>query len=182
LIVADIVKIGTFKAGGSYYIIVLKDTDVGEKKAMKKYVVIIQCDIAHRRCSGWACTKSFYDRTGAFTDLAEEDVKYISFTCGGCCGKGVAAKLEHFANKLAKQTEVAKDEVVVHLSSCMVLDHHHYSRCPHVHMIKGILAKHDFSQVVEGTYISQKSTQKRLAGIYKDYTKAPINDAHGAPS
>ena len=75
---------------------------------MKKYVLIIQCDIAHRRCSGWACMKSFYDRTGAFKDLAEEDIKYISFTCGGCCGKGVAAKIEHFANKLAKQTDASR--------------------------------------------------------------------------
>jgi len=145
---------------------------------MKKYVVIIQCEIAHRRCSGWACMKSFYDKSGAFKDLAEEDLKYISFTCGGCCGKGVAAKIEHFANKLAKQTDASKDEVAVYLSSCMVLDHHHYSRCPHVQMIKGILAKHDFSNIVEGTYISQKSTQKRLDGVYKDYNKIHVNEAN----
>jgi hypothetical protein len=39
-------------------------------------------------------------------------------------------------------------------------------------MIKGILAKHDFKNVVEGTYISQKSTQKRAEGIYRDYDKS----------
>lgn len=27
-----------------------------------KYVVIIQCDIAHRRCSGFACTNAFYNK------------------------------------------------------------------------------------------------------------------------
>lgn len=138
---------------------------------MKKFLVIIQCDIAQRRCSGWACMKSFYDRTGSFEDLGTEDVKYISFTCGGCCGKGVAAKIEHFANKLANQSDASKDEVVVYLSSCMVTDHHHYSRCPHVAMIKGILAKHDFSNVIEGTYISPNAAQKREDGSYKEYHK-----------
>ena len=34
-----------------------------------KFVVIIQCDIARLRCSGFACTKSFYDREGFFKDL-----------------------------------------------------------------------------------------------------------------
>ena len=34
-----------------------------------KFVVIIQCDIAKLRCSGFACTKSFYDREGFFKDL-----------------------------------------------------------------------------------------------------------------
>ena len=31
-----------------------------------KYVAIIQCDIAHNRCSGYACTESFYNREGMF--------------------------------------------------------------------------------------------------------------------
>ncbi len=139
---------------------------------MPKFIVIVQCDIAHRRCSGWACTKSFYERTGRFSQLPKENLQYISFTCGGCCGKGLAAKLEHFAAKLASQTQISKDEVTVYLSSCMATDHHHYSRCPHLGMIKGILAKHDFKNVVEGTYISQKSTQKRAEGIYRDYDKS----------
>ena len=136
---------------------------------MKKYALLIQCDIAHNRCSGWACTKAFYNRAGMFTELGENDVQYLSFTCGGCCGKGVAAKLEHFAKKLKEQSDISKDEVIVYLSSCMTTDNRHYSRCPHLGMIKGILAKHDFNNIVEGTYISQKATQKRADGIYKSY-------------
>ena len=31
-----------------------------------KFVIIIQCDIARLRCSGFACTKCFYDREGFF--------------------------------------------------------------------------------------------------------------------
>jgi predicted metal-binding protein len=61
-----------------------------------KYCVIIQCDIAHRRCSGFACTNAFYNKDEKFNGYSA-DTKYISFTCGGCCGKGIASKLEHFS-------------------------------------------------------------------------------------
>ena len=36
-----------------------------------KYVVIIQCDIAHRRCSGFACTNAFYNKDGVFADYVK---------------------------------------------------------------------------------------------------------------
>lgn len=133
-----------------------------------KYVVIIQCDIAHNRCSGFACTQSFYDNSGAFNGYPE-GMPYISFTCGGCCGKSVAAKLEHFSGKLLKKTELKKEDVAIHLSSCMVTDNHHYNRCPHVDYIKEIIAKKGFTQVVEGTYISKASSHKREKGIYRSY-------------
>lgn len=135
---------------------------------MEKYILMIQCDIAHNRCSGFACTHSFYERSGAFAQYGE-DCKYISFTCGGCCGKSVAAKIEHFMRKLKAKTDILKEEVVIHLASCMVTDNAHYNRCPHVDFIKGILAKKDFINVVEGTYISKGATRKRELGIYTDY-------------
>lgn len=135
---------------------------------MKKYVVIIQCDIAHRRCSGFACTQGFYNRDNVFGGYGE-GVQYLSFTCGGCCGKGVAAKLEHLSNKLAKKTDIKKDEVAIHLASCMVTDNHHYDRCPHVDYIKQIIKKHGYETVVEGSYISRISTEFRDKGIYNSY-------------
>lgn len=135
---------------------------------MEKYVLIIQCDIAHNRCSGFACTNSFYERSGAFEKYGE-NIKYISFTCGGCCGKSVAAKIEHFVRKLTSKTDILKDEVIIHLASCMVTDNTHYDRCPHVDFIKGILAKKGFTNVVEGSYISGGASRKREKGIYKDY-------------
>ncbi len=133
-----------------------------------KYVVILQCEIAHNRCSGFACTEAFYNRDEMFKDY-EEGIQYLSFTCGGCCGKSVAAKLEHLSNKLRKKTELKKDDVVIHLSSCMVTDNHHYDRCPHVDYIKKIIDKKGYAQVVEGSYISQSATRKREAGIYTAY-------------
>lgn len=133
-----------------------------------KFVVIIQCDMAHRRCSGYACTQAFYNRDEAFKTYGE-DTRYLSFTCGGCCGKGVAAKLEHFSSKLLKKTELKKQDVAIHLASCMVTDNHHYDRCPHVDYIRQIVEKHGYGQVVEGSYISKASTALRSKGIYKNY-------------
>lgn len=134
-----------------------------------KYVVIIQCDIAHNRCSGFACTHSFYAKDGKFNSY-DDKVQYISFTCGGCCGKGVASKLEHFSKHLKSKTELNKDEVVIHLSSCMVTDNYHYDRCPHIDYIKNIVAKKGYTNVVEGSYISKGAEKKREKGEYNTYT------------
>ena len=133
-----------------------------------KYAVIIQCDISRQRCSGFACTNAFYNRDDSFKDHPD-DVRYISLTCGGCCGASLAAKLEHFSNKLSKKTDVKKDEVVVHLSSCMVTDNYHHERCPHFDYIKGLIEKKGYHTIVEGTYISKTSAKKRESGEYKNY-------------
>jgi predicted metal-binding protein len=134
-----------------------------------KLVVIIQCDIAQNRCSGAACMNCFYEREGTFKDYGEDEVRYISFTCGGCCGKSVAAKLEHLSKKYVLRNGLSKDEVVIHLSSCMVTDNYHYDRCPHVDYIKGIVAKKGFQNVIDGTFISKGASKKREEGIYKCY-------------
>ncbi|CAH2213909.1 CGGC domain-containing protein [Tepidibacter aestuarii] len=133
-----------------------------------KYVVIIQCDLTHRRCSGFACTNAFYNREEMF-EKYESDIRYISFTCGGCCGKGIAAKLEHFAKKARKFNSVNKDDVFIHLSSCMVTDNHHSDRCPHVDYIKSIILKKGYKNLVEKTYISKSAENKREQGVYKNY-------------
>jgi predicted metal-binding protein len=132
------------------------------------YVVMIQCDLAHRKCSGFACTDSFYSKEGMFTDYSN-DTKYISFTCGGCCGKSVSAKLSHFYKKLNKVTPTKKEDITIHLASCMVTDNHHYDRCPHVDYIKSIVDKRGFKNIVEGSYISKNATLKREKGIYNTY-------------
>lgn len=133
-----------------------------------KYVVIIQCDIAHKRCSGFACTNSFYNRDEVFKNC-DDSTRYISFTCGGCCGKGVASKLEHFFKKARKSNNISKDDVVVHLSSCMVTDNYHYDRCPNVDYIKSIVVKKGYKNIVEGSYISKNAQRKREQGIYNCY-------------
>jgi len=133
-----------------------------------KYAVLIQCDIAKNRCSGFACTNAFYNRVDMFENYGP-DMKYIAFSCGGCCGKGIVAKLEHFSKKVRKVEGLSKDEVVIHLASCMVTDNHHSDRCPHVDFIKSIIHKKGYTNIVEKTYISKNSERKRQAGEYKIY-------------
>ncbi len=133
-----------------------------------KYVVIIQCDIAQRRCSGFACTNAFYNKEEVFKDY-DDETRYISFTCGGCCGKGVTAKLEQLSKKLSKKTDITKNQVVVHLSSCMVNESHHSDRCPHTDFIKSIVIKKGYKNVVEGSYISANAKRKRKEGVYNCY-------------
>lgn len=132
-----------------------------------KYCIIIQCDIAHKRCSGFACTNAFYNKDEKFKGY-NETVRYISFTCGGCCGKGVSSKLEHFSKHL-KKIDANKEEVAIHLSSCMTTDNYHYDRCPHIDYIKNIITKKGFMSLVEGTYVSKGASRKRETGVYKSY-------------
>lgn len=133
-----------------------------------KYVAIIQCDIALRRCSGFACTDSFYNRDGMFSNY-DDNIKYISLSCGGCCGKGVSSKLEHFSKKLKNKTELLKDEVAIHFSSCMTTDNFHYDRCPHIDYIKSIVSKKGYKNTLEGSYISKGAESRRESGVYKKY-------------
>ena len=133
-----------------------------------KYCVIIQCDIAHKRCSGFACTNAFYNKDEKFS-CYDNKTKYISFTCGGCCGKGIASKLEHFSKQLKEKNNIVKDDVVIHLSSCMSTDNYHYDRCPNIDYIKGIINKKGYKNLVEGSYISKGAKRKRENGIYNSY-------------
>lgn len=132
-----------------------------------KYVIIIQCEIAQKRCSGFACTEAFYNKNTPFQNYNEK-VRYISFTCGGCCGKTIASKLEHFSKKLLKKTSIKKEETAVHLSSCMVTDNYHYTPCPHLDYIKNIIIKKGFKNIIEGSYLSSNAAEKRKAGIYQN--------------
>nr|WP_206459679.1 CGGC domain-containing protein [Anaerovorax sp. IOR16] len=133
-----------------------------------KYVMIIQCDIARQRCSGFACTNGFYNRDDVFKDY-DNNVRYLSLTCGGCCGTSLASKLEHFSNKLKKETDATKNDVAVHLSSCMVTDNYHHDRCPHVDYIKALIKKKGYQRIIEGTYISKAAEKRREKGEYKRY-------------
>ena len=133
-----------------------------------KQCIIIQCDSALKRCCGFACMDSFYNKEGKFGDYGN-NMKYITFSCGGCCGKAVAGKLEHFLMKMRKKTDLKKEEIVIHLATCMVSENHHSDRCPYIDYIKDIIAKKGFENTVEGTYISKTAEKKRETGEYKGY-------------
>lgn len=133
---------------------------------MSKLVVVVQCDVVTKRCSGFPCMNSFYNRESTFVDYAE-DTRYMMMTCGGCSGVGLAAKLENLCHKLAKN-KIPKEEVIVHLASCIVSDNYHNPPCPHKKYLQEIVERKGFKCVL-GTYISKKATEKRAEGIYKSF-------------
>ena len=133
---------------------------------MGKLVVIIQCDAVQKKCSGFACMNSFYERSGKFAGY-DDDARYISFTCGGCCGVNVAMKLEHLTKKLRRHKMDTKD-VVVHLASCVVSDNYHTPPCPYVDYLKAIVEKKGYPLVC-GSYISQTAERKRQKKLYQEF-------------
>ena len=95
---------------------------------MSKLVVVIQCDIVTKRCSGYACMNTFVNRKDTFADYPP-DTRFLMMTCGGCCGAGLSAKLENLGRKLKKYGD-AKENVTIHFASCIVSDSYHRPPCP----------------------------------------------------
>lgn len=133
-----------------------------------KYVAVIQCENTKSRCSGFACSNSFFEKSGGFTGYPD-NTRFITMTCGGCCGSNIAGRLEHFSGKLDKHTNIKKDEVAIHLASCIVTDNHHHDRCPYVDYMRDIIAKKGYVNIVEGTYQSKMTAKLRKEGKYKTY-------------
>lgn len=135
---------------------------------MSRLVVIIQCDIVSKRCAGYGCMKSFYDRTGPFAAY-DDQTRYMTLTCGGCCGAGIAAKLEDLNHKLKRYGE-NKDDVVIHLASCICSDNYHRPPCPFRNYIKTIVQRKGFP-VVLGSYLLKGAEKKRQEGVYQNWDK-----------
>ena len=83
--------------------------------------------------------------------------------------ESVATKLDHLSKKLRIKNNIEKDEIVVHLSSCMATDNYHYDKCPHLDYIKAIILKKGYQNIVEGSYISKGAEKKRAEGTYNCY-------------
>lgn len=135
-------------------------------KEQIKLVLIVQCEFASRRCSGHACMRTFYERTGAFEDYPATTM-YMSLTCGGCCGKGLAVKLEHLAKLNLKKLNLQRYEVAVHLASCVCKENYHAAVCPHLDYLKELIQKKGYENIIEGSYISKNALHKRNLGVYK---------------
>ena len=50
---------------------------------MSQLVVVIQCDIVTKRCSGYACMNTFANRVDTMADYPA-DTRFLMMTCGGC--------------------------------------------------------------------------------------------------
>ncbi|MBN2710909.1 MAG: CGGC domain-containing protein [Planctomycetes bacterium] len=134
---------------------------------MIKLIAIVQCHLVHQRCPGYFCDKAFVERTGGFENLdLAEDVRKLSFTCGGCCGRATHRKLMTLKEKARKYDNIEADEILVVLASCITKDNHHGPECPHHGYLKELIAKTGLAVSCD-THISKKAEKNRELGIYK---------------
>lgn len=130
-------------------------------------IVIIQCEDVVKRCSGFLCMNDFYEREGKFAAYPPE-TRYMSITCGGCCGNLLTAKLENLGMRLHK-AGIQKEDVAVHFASCVCSDNSHRQPCPFMNRMKTLLIRKGFANIVLGTHVSKKAQAKRDAGIYRQW-------------
>lgn len=134
--------------------------------ADKDYLVVVQCDIVKERCPGYLCEKAFTERTGGYASFPRDrDYRRINLTCGGCCGRALHRKLTLLCRSLKKHEQIAKDRVLVILSSCMTKDNYHAPPCPHLDYIKTLIQRIGLD-LWQDTVIVDKSEQRRAQGIY----------------
>ncbi len=132
----------------------------------KQYIVLVQCDIVQQRCPGYLCEKAFHERTGGFAAYPKEKpYRLLSMTCGGCCGRAVHRKLTQFLRTIRKRESIAKEQIVVQLSSCMTNDNYHAPPCPHLDYIRTLIDRIGLD-VMDATVVSNTSQQRRDKGIY----------------
>lgn len=134
-----------------------------------KLIGLIQCDFAKERCSGFACVNSFEERVDAFERYSkEEKIMVVPFDCGGCPGRRIGRSVANLIRNSKKKALINKEEVVIHLASCMVTDNAHYPPCPHLDYIGEILSRKGV-KVVKGSYKSKTTQKRREASIYDNF-------------
>jgi len=135
--------------------------------AAKNYIVVVQCDIVMERCSGYLCEHAFNTRAGGFAGYAKNrKYRTIYMTCGGCCGRAVHRKLNDLIRMIKKAEKIKKDQIVVHLASCITRDNYHAPPCPHLDYLKELIAGKLKLDIKEDTWISKTSTKLRKKGVY----------------
>jgi predicted metal-binding protein len=96
----------------------------------------------------------------------EKDVRKISFTCGGCCGRAVHRKFVNLKNKAQKCDGIEPSEILVKLASCITQDNYHGPPCPHLEYLKAIIAKTGLAVSLD-TALSKKAQERRASGVYE---------------
>ena len=135
---------------------------------MKKYIVTLQCHIVKERCSGYLCEHAFNERSGCFEQYKDDkDLRLLTMTCGGCCGRATQRKLVNMIDKIKKKENISKDEIVVHLSSCIAFESHHDPKCPHKDYLIDLIEKKTGLEVRQGSNISKTTEELRAKGVYE---------------
>ena len=112
---------------------------------MSKLVVIVQCELVTRRCSGYNCMKAFTRRSGKMEGYPE-GTRYMAINCGGCCGAGIDVKIENLEKRLLANEE-KKEDVVIHLSTCICTENHHRLPCPFKNYLKKTIERRRFTVI-----------------------------------
>jgi len=134
-----------------------------------KLIGIIQCDFAKERCSGFACVNSFHERIDAFENYPDDGkIMVVPFNCGGCPGRRIGRSVENLISRARKKAGIEKNEIVIHLSSCMVTDNAHYPPCPHLDYIGKILERKGVA-VRKGRYKGKTAEMRREEGRYEAF-------------
>ncbi|MBM4029756.1 MAG: CGGC domain-containing protein [Planctomycetes bacterium] len=137
----------------------------------KEYIVIVQCHIVKERCPGYQCEKAFHERSGGFAAYdRDKPYRYLSLTCGGCCGRATHRKLTQLVRSIGKKEGIGKDKIVVQLSSCIANDNYHAPPCPHLAYLKTLIERIGLD-VRDGTVLSDKAEQRRQGGRYCDLSR-----------
>lgn len=131
-------------------------------------VAVIQCAIALERCSGFHCSRAFYRRENYFKGYPD-NVIYVPFSCGGCPGRRVSRLIANLAKRAQKLEGIDKDNIIVHLTACVVNNNGHYPSCPFKDYMKAIILQKGF-KVIEGGYESGGSKKRRENKHYKSYS------------
>ncbi len=136
---------------------------------MKKYVIVVQCHIVKERCSGYLCEHAFATRAGGFTEYSQDEkIRFLPLTCGGCCGRAVHRKLSDVLRLIKKKEKVKKENIVVHLSSCIIRDSFHGPPCPHKEYLTSMITEKLGLDMKEGSKISETTEKRSKAGEYKN--------------
>jgi predicted metal-binding protein len=136
---------------------------------MTRYVVALQCHIVKERCSGYLCELAFQERSGGFTNYADQDqIRFLPLTCGGCCGRATQRKLSNLIKMLKKKEGVEKDRITVHLASCVCKDNYHAPPCPHQSYLEELIRDKLGLTMAYGTRISKTAEKRRADGLYKE--------------
>ena len=136
---------------------------------MTRYVVAIQCHIVKERCSGYLCEHAFQQRSGGFTPYTgDENVRFLSMTCGGCCGRATLRKLSNLIKQSKAKEGIEKEQIIVHLASCVCKDNYHAPPCPHQSYLEQLIRDKLGLTLAYGTRISKTAEQRRVSGQYQE--------------
>jgi len=132
----------------------------------KDIIVVVQCDIAKQRCSGYNCDHAFQTRSGGFAEYPpDKQYRTIHMTCSGCCGRALQRKLSNLVRQAKRCDGIEKDRIIVQLASCITKENFHAPPCPHLDYLK-LLIRRVGLDFREDTVIYAKSEQRRREGYY----------------